>query len=472
VYDLLVIGAGPGGYAAAIRAAQLGLTTALVERSQIGGVCLNAGCIPSKAMLRSAEVLGLLRDGSSFGLVAAGGTVDYGAAVIRREAAVSQLVGGLGTLLKANGVIILQGVGRLTGSHTVEIIGENGSRHEEFADLIVATGSRPASLSLPGANLPGVIDSDGALRLHEAPRRAVIIGAGAVGVEWAEIWRAFGSGVTVVEMMPQMIPTEEPEIARELLRCFGRKGIMCHLDARVREIRAVADGLEVIVEAEQGQSTIAADFVLTAVGRHANLEGLGLDAAGLSVDGRRIETDGHMRTSAPHIYAVGDVTGRSLLAHAAVHQAHVAVDTIAGRDTRPFDSHAVPAAIFTHPEVASVGLRERDATAQGIPVTVARFPFAALGRAVATAQIEGYVKVIADERSGKLLGAHIIGAHAGDLIGEASLAIHLGATVQDVASAIHVHPSFSEAFAEACAVAAGYPLHVAPRRIRAAVRDG
>jgi dihydrolipoamide dehydrogenase len=296
----------------------------------------------------------------------------------------------------------------------------------------------------------------------------VIVGAGAVGVEWAEIWRAFGSEVTIVEMLPQIVPTEEPEIGRELARAFGREGITCLTSAQVREIRSAADGLGVVVAVEGEERVLPADVVLAAVGRRPNVAALGLSAAGVDWNARSIPTDPYMRTNVAHILAIGDATGRSLLAHAATHQGMIAAETIAGHDVAPFDPRLVPGAIFTDPEIASIGLKEADARAQGMPVTVARFPFLASGRAVASGETTGFVKIVADESSGEVLGVHIVGSRAGDLIGEASLAMRLHATVSDLADTIHVHPTFSEALLEAAWVGLGTPLHVPPRQRRAA----
>jgi dihydrolipoamide dehydrogenase len=466
-YDIVVIGAGPAGYTAAIRAAQRGLRTAVVERQELGGVCLNRGCIPSKAMLRSAEVLGLLRSAEEFGLTAEGVGGDYGAVVERRDHVVAHLVQGVTNLLRSNAITVLRGAAQLQDPHQLTVTGSEGAESISFQHLILATGSSSATPPIPGVDLPGVVDSDGALALREAPGQAVVIGGGAVGVEWAEIWNAFGTQVTVVEMLPQIIPTEENELARELNRAFGKKGIQCHTGARVAAIRQGAERLEVVAEINGAESVFPADVVLLAVGRRPNVDGLGLDAAGVQLDGRRIPVDPYLRTNVPHIYAVGDVTGRFQLAHVGSHQGIIAAETIAGRPHRPFDERIVPAAIFTHPEVASVGLREREAKEQGIAVKIGRFPFAASGRALTQGEGGGFVKMVAEAESGRLLGVHIIGTGAGELIAEATLALTLNATVEDLADAIHIHPTLSEAVMEAAMVTAGTPVHV-PLRVRAA----
>jgi len=465
-YDVLVLGAGPGGYVAAIRATQLGLRTALIEREDLGGVCLNRGCIPSKAMLRSAEVLHLLERAEEFGLHAEGVRADYGAVVARRDKSVAQLLKGVTNLLAGNGVAVVRGTATIRDGQTVEVASAEGRATVGYRNLIVATGSRSAPLPVPGADLPGVIDSDGALELQKPPRRVVIIGGGAVGVEWAEIWAAFGTEVTVLEMLPQIVPTEEPEIARELTRAFARKGIECVPGATVRDIHGAGDGLAAIAMVDGEERVFKADTMLAGVGRRANVEDLGLENAGVQVEGRSIPTDPFMRTNVPAVFAVGDVTGRFLLAHVASHQGIVAAETIAGRKTEGFDERIVPAAIFTHPEIASVGLREREAADRGLSVRIGRYPFAASGRAQASGEMTGFVKIVAAEETGEILGAHVVGPSAGDLIAEACLAMRLHATIDDLAHTIHVHPTFSESVMEAAWAAAGTPIHILAGRVR------
>src|SRR6266542_1493990 len=308
-FDVVVLGAGPGGYVAAIHAAQLGLRAALVEREDLGGVCLNRGCIPSKAMLRSAEVFGLLQRADEFGLRAENVGADYAAVVARRNRAVAQMLKGVTNLLAGNGFELIRGSARILDAENVEIADADGRQTLGFQNLIVATGSRCTALPIPGADLPGVIESDGALMLGAPPARAVIVGGGAVGVEWAEIWAAFGSRITVLEMLPQLVPTEEPEIARELTRSFTRKGIECVPAATVREIRQADDHLAVVTTVDGGEQIYEAETVLTAVGRRPNIEDLGLEKAGIQIEKRSIPTDDRMRTNMPNVYAVGDVTG-------------------------------------------------------------------------------------------------------------------------------------------------------------------
>jgi dihydrolipoamide dehydrogenase len=377
------------------------------------------------------------------------------------------MVKGVTNLLAGNGVEVIRGTATVRDAQTAEVEAADGGQTLAFRNLIVATGSRAASLPIPGADLPGVLDSDGALKLDAAPGRAVVIGGGAVGVEWAEIWSAFGSQVTVLEMLPQLVPTEEPEVARELTRAFTRKGIECVPGGSVQEIRLSRDGLAVVASVEGTERTVEADVVLTAVGRRPNVEGLGLEKAAVRYDKRSIPTDTHMRTNVPNIFAVGDVTGRFLLAHVASHQGIIAAETIAGRDGDAFDERIIPAAIFTHPEIASVGLREREASDQGIPVRIGRFPLAASGRAQAAGDTAGFVKLVARQDSGEVLGGHVVGPSAGELVAEVALAMRLHATLDDLAATIHIHPTFSEAVMEAAWAAQGTPIHIPRMRVRA-----
>ncbi|HZT06170.1 MAG TPA: dihydrolipoyl dehydrogenase [Chloroflexota bacterium] len=466
LFDVLVIGAGPGGYAAAIRAAQLGLTCAVVEAEELGGVCLNVGCIPSKAMLHSAEVLRLARGAPAFGARTSSVEPDFPAAAQHRDRAVAQLRQGLTRLLDANHVQVIHGHARLDGAHTCIVSGEPVPRRVRFEHLIIATGSRPARVNIPGADLPNVVDSTGALALSEAPSRAVIIGAGAVGVEWAEVWNAFGTDVTVLEMLSRVVPTEDADVSRELRRAFERKGIACHTGARVLNICQAQNGVEARALIEGTERAFSADVVLVAVGRKPNVDGLGLSDAGVAYEPKGIPTDGQMRTNVPHIFAIGDVTGGSQLAHVATHQGFIAAETIAGNGGHSFDPRAVPSAIFTQPEIASVGLHEAD-IGDGWEVDVHRFPFLASGRAVATGETTGFVKVLADRNTHEVLGVQIVGERAGDLIAEAALAVRLRATLDDLAATIHVHPTYSEAMLEASLVGLGTPLHVPPRPVRA-----
>jgi dihydrolipoamide dehydrogenase len=495
VFDLVVVGGGPGGYPAAIRAAQLGLRTALVEKERVGGVCLNWGCIPTKAMLRSAEVLETMQHSAEYGVLADNVRLDYSAVLKRKERVVKTLTDGVASLLKANGVTVVDGHAQFVGPRTVEVmgageapLGDGGPRYNappagdgrplarlEGRNLIVATGSTPLLLPIPGIDLPGVVTSDGAFLLGEVPRRIVIIGASAVGAEWASMFAAFGADVTMVELLATPIPAEDEDLGKALARSFARRGIKVQTRRTVSEIASAAKGrgrgkdgpLRVTITDPDGQrpEQVETDVVLVGVGRRPNTGGLDLERAGVATDQRGwIEVDDRLRTNAPGIHAIGDVTGKVLLAHVASHQGLVASGVIAGHDER-MNYRAVPAATFTHPEVASVGLTEAKAREAGHDVVVGRFPFTALGRAQTYGVTDGLVKVVAERKYREVLGVHIIGPSASDLIPEGVLAMHLEATLDDIADTIHAHPTLGESGMEAAMVALGLPVHTSrPRR--------
>jgi dihydrolipoamide dehydrogenase len=493
-FDLVIVGGGPGGYPAAIRAAQLGLRTALVEKERPGGVCLNWGCIPTKAMLRSAEVLETVQHSAEFGVLADNVRLDYSAVAKRREKIVKGLTDGVAALLKANGVTVVNGHARFTGPTTVEVVavgdaplGPGGPLYNappapdgrpqarlEGRNVIVATGSTPVLLPIPGIDLPGVVTSDGAFLLGEVPRRIVIIGASAVGAEWATMFHAFGSQVTMVELLPTLLPAEDEDIGKTLGRSFAKRGIKVQTGRTVSEIapageRAAQGGPLLVAVADpdgQNPERVEADVVLVGVGRRPNTEGLDLERTGVAADPKGwIQVDEQLRTNVPGVHAIGDVTGKVLLAHVASHQGLTAAGVIAGHQER-MDYKAVPAATFTHPEVASVGLTEAMAAQAGYEVQVGRFPFSALGRAQTYGSTEGLVKVVAERKYGEVLGVHIIGPSASDLIPEGVLAMHLEATLTDIADTIHAHPTLGEGTMEAAMVALGLPVHTAPPRRR------
>ncbi len=490
-FDLAIVGGGPGGYVAAIRAAQLGLRTALVEKERAGGVCLNWGCIPTKAMLRSAEVLETMQHSEEYGVLADNVRLDYSSVLKRKDKIVKGLASGVASLLKANGVTVVNGHARFTGPTTLEVVGvgepplgPGGPTYNAPAadgpvqarlsarEVIIATGSTPALLPIPGADLPGVVTSDGAFLLPEVPGRIVIVGGSAVGAEWASMFHAFGSEVTVVELLPSLLPLEDADMGRTLERSFSKRGIQVLTNMTVAEIQPGKAGkkaspLRVQITGAEGQDerTADADVVLMGVGRRPNTAGLDLEKTGVEVDQRGfVPVDDQLRTNVPHVWAIGDLTGRTLLAHVASHQGLVAAGVIAGHTQERMNYKAVPAATFTHPEVASVGLTEQRAQEQGYDVVVGRFPFTALGRAQTFGVTEGMVKVVAERRYGEVLGVHIIGPSASDLIPEGVLALDLEATLTDVADAIHAHPTLGEGTMEATMVALGLPIHMAPAR--------
>ncbi len=490
-FDLVIVGGGPGGYVAAIRAAQLGLKTAVIDKERPGGVCVNWGCIPTKAMLRSADVFETVQHSADYGVLADKVRLDYPAVLKRKDKVVDGLAGGVQTLLKANGVTWIKSHARFTGPTSLKLfnvgaspLGEGGPLYNAPAgdqeegtvsgrNVIVATGSMPAALPIPGADLPGVITSDGAFMLKSVPKRILILGGGAVGAEWATMFHAFGSEVTIVELLPTLLPIEDEDMGRTLERSFKKRGMTVMTGSSVSKIEQAGKKggpLKVTVTDKDGgkAQTVEVDSVLIGVGRKPNTGGLDIEKTGVKLDQRGfVQVDDQMRTNVPNVFAIGDLTGKVLLAHVASHQGLVAAGTIAGHDDK-MSYKAVPGATFTHPEVATVGLSEAKARDAGYDVVVGKFPFAALGRAQTYGVTEGLIKIVADRKYGEVLGVHIIGPSASDLIPEGVLALDLEATLEDVASAIHAHPTLGEGSMEASMVALGLPVHVGPSRRTAA----
>jgi dihydrolipoamide dehydrogenase len=489
-FDVVIVGGGPGGYPAAIRAAQYGLRVALIEKERVGGVCLNWGCIPTKAMLRSADVLETMQHSADYGVLADNVRLDYPAVLKRKDTIVKGLTDGVGQLLKANGVTVYSGHARFSGPNALDVVGvgksplgAGGPLYNAPADgvgqptarvagkqVIIATGSTPAELPIPGVELPGVINSDGAFLLKEVPKRIVIVGGGAVGTEWATIFSAFGSEVTLVELLPNLLPLEDEDMGRTLARSFSKRGIKVLTSSTVTRIdesgAKKAPSLKVIITDKDGKNeqSVEAERVLIGVSRRPNTLDLNLEKTGVETDKRGyISIDDQMHTNVKSVFAIGDVVGKILLAHVASHQGLVAAGVIAGHDEK-MDYKAVPAATFTHPEVASVGLTEHKAREAGHDVVIGKFPFAALGRAQTFGNTDGLIKVVADKKYGEILGVHIVGPSASDLIPEGVLALQLEATLEDLANTIHAHPTLGEGSMEAAMVALGLPVHVGPPR--------
>lgn len=472
-FDMVVLGAGPGGYVAAIRAAQLGMRVGLVERDRLGGLCLNRGCIPTKAMVKSADALMLARRAERLGVRVGEVRIDYPAVVRRRQEVVETLVRGIEQLMRANRIEVVAGEGRLRPDGLVEVTAPGGkpaamlrARH-----VVLATGSQPVRLPIPGSELPGVVDSDGLLALETLPPRLVVIGGGIVGCEFASIFRAFGAEVSVVELLPAVLPVADAEISRRLAMSLKRAGIKLFTGARVEAIEAVGpEGpwgpvKRVRFTDSANQAGYAeGDVVLVAVGRRPAFSGFQPDELGIEVERGGVKVDGYMRTTRPGVYAVGDVNGLAQLAHAASAQGIIAAEHAAGRPVRPWGTSPVPAAVFTLPEVAWVGMTEEQARAAGIPVKVGRFLYGALGRAHVEMEPEGLVKILARAEppdQGEVVGLHIIGRGATELVHEGVLAMRFGATAEELAEAIHAHPTLSEAVAEAAHSLLGYPVHMA-----------
>ena len=457
-FDVVVIGGGPGGYVAALRAAQLGATTAIVEKDRMGGTCLVRGCIPTKALLQSSELYTLAKGGQPFGLVADKVGFDWPVAQKRKAAVVDQLVKGVEGLLKAGGVTTFRGAGRLAGKGAVAVGGET----IQAGDIVIATGSAVARIPLPGAEL--TIDSDQILELKEVPKRLAVIGGGVVGMEFAAMFAALGSKVTVLEMLPQVLAMVDADLVNVYTKHFARLGGEIHTGSKVEKIVRQNAGLQVRFSAGGEGGAVDADQVLLAVGRVPYTHGLDAEKAGVKLDRYRVVVDEHLHTDADGIWAIGDVVQRIMLAHVASYEGVCVVENIAGHSKRVPDYHAAPNCIYTDPEIAQVGLTEEDAKDKGIAVKVGKFPFAAAGRALTLGQTEGFVKVVAEPESGKILGAHIVGPRATDLIAEATLAVQNGLTLEQVDLTIHAHPTLPESFMEAALAAQGRAIHIANRR--------
>jgi dihydrolipoyl dehydrogenase len=457
-FDVVVIGGGPGGYVAALRAAQLGARTAIVEKDRMGGTCLVRGCIPTKALLQSSELYTQARDGAAFGVVADNVGFDWSAAQKRKVSVVDQLVKGVEGLLKAGGVTSYRGSARLVGKGVVDVSGESINAK----DIVIATGSAIARIPLPGAEL--TIDSDQILELKEVPRRLAVIGGGVVGMEFAAMFAALGSKVTVLEMLPQVLSMVDSDLVAVYTKHLARLGGEVHTDSKVSEVVNKNGALQVRFSTGAEGGAVDADRVLLAVGRVPYTQGLDAEKAGVKLDRGRVVVDDHLRTTADGVWAIGDVIGGIMLAHVASYEGVCAVENIAGHADRVPDYHAAPNCVYTDPEIAHVGLGEKEARARGVAVKVGKFPFAAAGRALTLGQTEGFAKVIADAESGKLLGAHIIGPRATDLIAEATLAIQNGLTLEQVDLTIHAHPTLPESFMEAALAAQGRAIHITNRR--------
>jgi dihydrolipoamide dehydrogenase len=462
-YDIVIIGGGPGGYVAAIRAAQLGATVALVEKERIGGTCLNYGCIPTKTLVRSVEAYLLAKQAARYGVDIGGRIdVDFPQMMARKDEVVDTLVTSVIELVKGHKIDIYEGLGTILQPGLVQVKtgGSESSMQQLTArKIIIATGSVPARLPIPGLDLPGVLTSRDLLALKELPQSLAIVGGGVIGVEFASIFNALGTKVTVVEMLPHLLPPVDRKLARRFQRLLSAQGVEVQLNAPVQEISSANGRLRVRFAGAKGEGAIVADKVLVAVGRWPYTEGLGVGELGIEMDRRRVLVNEFMETSVPDVYAIGDVLGAYMLAHVASYEGEVAVENALGHQ-RAADYRAVPYCVFTIPELAGVGLGEREAKERGLDYQVVRFPFSASSRALAMGETEGQVKMVCEKGSGRVLGLHIMGPRASDLIAEGALAIQLGATAEDVAQTIHAHPTLPEAVMEAAKAAAfGEAIH-------------
>jgi dihydrolipoamide dehydrogenase len=461
-FDLIIIGGGPAGYVCAIRAAQLGLATAVVERDKLGGVCVNIGCIPTKALLHSAYVANLVsHDARELGVEVSGVKADYGVAMRRSRKVSEQNSKGVEFLMKKHKVTVIRGTGVLGKDRTVKV---GGDEYRARKAVVIATGSRVKGIPQIGLeiNKTTVISSDEALFLTEVPKTLAVIGAGAVGTEFADIFNAFGSKVTLIEALPRMLPMEDAEASDTLTKSYRKRGITVHAGAKVTRATVAADKVKLEFEAGGKQEVVEVEKVLMAAGRSVNTEGMGFEEAGVQLTDRgfvrvNLET---LETTAPGVYCIGDVAGPPMLAHKGSREGVNVAELIAGQHPHPIKYDNVPSVTYCHPEVASIGLTEEQARERKLDFQVGRFPFSANGRARATSETEGFVKIIRDTKYGEILGAHIVSSHASEIIHELVVARENEYTVEEVDLAIHAHPTLSEAVAEAALDSMGRVLHI------------
>ena len=457
-YDVIVMGSGPGGYVAAIRAGQLGMKTALVEKSELGGVCLNWGCIPSKALLRNAEVLNLINEADRFGIEVSGVEADFSKAIGRSREVVSKLTQGIGYLLKKNKVDIFEGTGSFEDENTI-VVGPNQTKIESD-NIVVATGARQRDL--PGINIDGdtVITSRHALELSTLPKSVVIIGGGATGAEFAYLYRSYGVEVTIVEMMDRILPQEDQDVSTQLTRSFKKTGISIITSSQVQSIDSNNGTALVTVKTGSEELNIECEKVLVAVGVHPNSDQIGLDRTQVETENGFIVIDDHMKTNISGIYAIGDITGKLLLAHVASEQAVIAIENIAGLDHSTIDYSLMPRAVYCRPQVASFGLTEAQARDTGRELKVGKFPLSASGKALALSETEGFIKVVSDAEIGDILGVHMIGAEVTELLGEAGMTKMLEGTTSELGSLVHPHPTISECLKEAGLATENLSIHM------------
>ncbi len=471
-YDVVVIGAGTGGYVAAIRAAQLGLSVAVVEKqTALGGTCLLVGCIPTKALLEHAHALKIAQHGREWGLTVGGQpladvAIDMAQVQARKDRIVGGLSKGVEYLFRKNKIDWIKGAARLTGRGGVEVDGSEPMILRARKEIVVATGSAPRSVPGIAIDRKRIITSNEAVALQQVPKSIVILGAGAVGVEFASIFRRFGSEVTIVELLPRLVPVEDEAVSTELEKSFRKQGIACHTGARAAGARTGADAVEVdLLLADGSKTTVRADYLLVATGRGPVTAGLDVEGAGIELAKGYIKVDPLFRTSAPGISAIGDVialegVAHPQLAHVSSAEGILTAERVAGRDVQPIDYDQVPACTYCDPEIGSVGLTEREARERGHDVQIGSFPFGVLGRAKMAGEQEGFVKIVADAKYGEVLGVHMIGLRSTELVAEATLALRLEATVEELVRTIHAHPTMAEAVGEAAHAALGAPIHM------------
>jgi len=462
-YDVVIIGAGPGGYVCAVRASQNGLKAAIIDKKWLGGVCLNVGCVPSKALLKNAELAHTLRErAEEFGISFDNLKLDYASAVKRSRGVSQRLTRGVAFLMKKNNVDVFMGEAKVGADKKITVTDSEGKTQQIGAkNIVIATGSTPVMPAAWQADGEKVISYNEAILQEKLPKSAVIIGAGAIGAEFATIWNSYGVPVTMVEMLPNVLPLEDEEVSQELAKAFKKRGIEILTGHKVEAVEKSKDGVIVKVSGDGGQKSIEAEQALVAIGFRPNSAGLGLEEAGVKLDGKGfIQVDEKLATSVPGIWAIGDVTGKLLLAHLASAQGILCADALAGRQVNPINYQNVPHATYCQPQVASFGLSEAQAKASGKEIKVGRFPFQANGKALGLGETTGFIKIISDAKYGEILGAHIIGPEASELLPELTLAQQMELTAEEIARNIHAHPTLSEVVMEAAEAVEGQSINI------------
>lgn len=462
--DVVVLGAGPAGYVCAIRLAQLGKKVTVIDRDELGGVCLNRGCIPSKALIYAGTLVEKMKHADEIGIEVSSVKVNLPKLMKWKESVVKKLTGGVGGLLKANGCTVLAGDAKFTGPKTLEVKTAKETVTLSFNQVVIATGSRP--FSIPGVTIDNkdILDSTGALQLQSVPKTMICIGGGYIGLELGTFYAKVGTAVTVVEAGPNLLGTVDPDLVKVVAKNLDKRGVKVKTGTAVKSVKTVGSSVKVVVSSGGKEETLTADKVLVTIGRVPNSDGIGLEKTGIKLDQKGfIIVNPARQTNVSHIYAIGDIAGQPLLAHKGSKEGIIAAEAIAGLKST-YDILAMPAVIFTDPEVATVGLSDAEAKAKGFQTQVGVFPFAANGRALSVSESDGFVKIIGDAKTGRLLGVHIVGPEASNLIAEASLAIEMGAQVEDLALTVHAHPTLPEALMEAAEATLGHAIHIFQRK--------
>lgn len=462
--DIVIIGGGPGGYSAAIRAAQFGADVLLIEAESLGGTCLNKGCIPTKALYKNAQMINELNNAAEFGIKIDGFTIDMDEVMKRKQKIVDTLKDGVLKLMQANSIETINGKASLASSKMIKVIDSKGKESMiKSKNIIIATGSSCLKPLINGIDLPEVMTSDEILLCQRVPKSITIIGGGAIGIEFASVFNAFGSKVTVVELLPKVLENMDSEISKKLVLSLKKKGIGVETEARVIEIIKTKDSLSIVTNGKKGETLISSEAVLIATGRAPNVDELNLESLGIAYDKKGVKVDENLQTNIPGIYAIGDVIGGQMLAHVASEEGIMAVDNIMGLK-KQINYYAIPSCVFTFPEIAAVGLSEEEAKNKGIEYCSSKFLFGGNGKALSISEGEGFIKVLASAQDKNIIGVHIMGPHASDLISEAVLAVKNKMTVSDISSVVHAHPTLSEAFKEAVMGIENRAIHVAPSK--------